>query len=89
MTFQRTDIRIPVAGAELAAWLYRPSAPGPHPVVVMSHGFSCGKEQYVARFAERFALPVLPGIAARDQALRAHSSKPMGDLTGALNFSRP
>ncbi|MGH7034117.1 MAG: acid phosphatase [Stellaceae bacterium] len=44
----------------------------------------------ILRFiTERFALPVLPGIAARDQALRAHRSKPMGDLTRALNLSRP
>jgi phospholipase C len=44
----------------------------------------------ILRFiTERFALPVLPGIAARDRALKARGSKPMGDLTGALNLSRP
>jgi len=44
----------------------------------------------ILRFiTERFSLPLLPGIAARDQALRDHGSKPMGDLTGALDLSRP
>ncbi len=55
MTVQRSDIQIPVAGAELSAWLYLPAQPGPHPVVVMSHGFSCVKEQYLDRFATCFA----------------------------------
>ena len=34
----------------------------------------------------RFALPLLPGLAARDQALVAHGAAPMGDLTHALSF---
>ncbi len=32
----------------------------------------------------RFGLPILPGIAARDEKLKANGSQPMGDLTGAL-----
>ncbi|HKT20628.1 MAG TPA: acid phosphatase [Stellaceae bacterium] len=43
----------------------------------------------ILRFiTERFDLPVLPGIAARDEALKAHGSRPMGDLTQALNLPR-
>ncbi|MEA3082321.1 MAG: hypothetical protein QOC89_18 [Paraburkholderia sp.] len=34
----------------------------------------------------RFSLPTLPGIAARDAALVSNGSKPMGDLTAALNI---
>jgi acid phosphatase len=34
----------------------------------------------------RFVLPVLPGIAARDAALKAAGGQPMGDLTSALNL---
>jgi acid phosphatase len=34
----------------------------------------------------RFDLPVLPGIAARDEKLKANGSRPMGDLTGALTL---
>jgi phospholipase C len=32
----------------------------------------------------RFELPVLPGIKARDEALAAHGSPPLGDLSNAL-----
>jgi acid phosphatase len=35
----------------------------------------------------RFALPVLPGIRARDEAVKAHGEPPLGDLTNALNLS--
>jgi phospholipase C len=42
----------------------------------------------ILRFiTERFQLPVLPGLAARNAALVAHDGKPMGDLTGALNLA--
>jgi len=41
----------------------------------------------VLRFiTRRFGLPVLPGLAARDAALRANGNPPMGDLTNALTF---
>jgi phospholipase C len=36
--------------------------------------------------ARRFALPSLPGLAARDTALAANASPPLGDLTNALAF---
>lgn len=35
---------------------------------------------------KRWALPVLPGLAARDAALVAHGNRPMGDLTNALSL---
>ncbi len=41
----------------------------------------------ILRFiAKRFDLPTLPGIAARDAALKANGQPPMGDLTAALEF---
>ena len=36
----------------------------------------------------RFDLPVLPGLTARDQALRANGEHRMGDLTDALELGR-
>jgi phospholipase C len=36
---------------------------------------------------KRFDLPMLPGLAARDTALKAGGNKPMGDLTNALTLS--
>jgi acid phosphatase len=42
----------------------------------------------IVRFlTHRFNLPMLPGLEARDAALKANGSKPMGDLTRALSFS--
>ena len=41
----------------------------------------------ILRFiTERFDLPVLPGLAARDAALKAHGHPAMGDLTAALDL---
>ncbi len=41
----------------------------------------------ILRFiTRRFELPVLPGIVARDAALRANGHPPLGDLTNALTF---
>ncbi len=43
-------------------------------------------ESILRLITRRHGLDVLPGIAARDRALRAHGEKPMGDLTNALQF---
>lgn len=36
----------------------------------------------------RFSLPVLPGIRARDETVKANGGAPLGDLTNALNLPR-
>ena len=42
----------------------------------------------ILRFiTKRFQLPVLPGIAARDQSLLANVGTPLGDLTASLNLA--
>jgi dienelactone hydrolase len=52
----RTTVRIPTAsGDEIEAWVYRPEGEGPHPAVVMAHGFAAIKAGGLAPFAERFA----------------------------------
>jgi acid phosphatase len=41
----------------------------------------------ILRFiTRRYDLPVLPGLAARDAALKANNEPPVGDLTAALEF---
>ena len=41
----------------------------------------------ILRFiTRRFDLPILRGLVARDDALRANGLPPMGDLTNALTF---
>ena len=52
--FQSRDLRC-------AAWVYRPDADGPLPLVVMAHGFSGTREMRLDAYAERFAQE---GIAA-------------------------
>ena len=76
MTVPRSNIHIPVAGAQLAAWLYLPAQPGPHPVVVMSHGFSCVKEQYLDRFALCFAEAGLAVVLFDHRNFGASSGEP-------------
>ena len=51
---QRTDVVFSSDGVECAAWLYRPDGEGPHPVVVMAHGFSATREQRLDAYADRF-----------------------------------
>ncbi|MDQ2726385.1 MAG: alpha/beta fold hydrolase [Actinomycetota bacterium] len=51
----RTDVTFSSHGADCAAWLYRPDGDGPHPIVVMAHGFSCTRDQRLDAFAERYA----------------------------------
>jgi pimeloyl-ACP methyl ester carboxylesterase len=51
----RVTVRIPTAsGDKIEAWIYRPESRGPHPAVVMAHGFAAVKAGGLAAFAERF-----------------------------------
>lgn len=51
----RTDLTFTSHGTDCAAWLYRPDGDGPHPIVVMAHGFSATRELRLDAYAERFA----------------------------------
>lgn len=51
----RTDLTFTSHGTDCAAWLYRPDGDGPHPIVVMAHGFSATRELRLDTYAERFA----------------------------------
>ena len=51
----RTDSHFSSGGSECAAWLYMPDGEGPHPCVVMAHGFSAVREHRLDAYAERFA----------------------------------
>jgi uncharacterized protein len=56
----REDVRFTSGGLWCAAWLYRPDRDGPHPCVVMAHGFSAVRDQRLDAYAERF---VAAGLA--------------------------
>jgi len=52
----RKEIEIDAEGVTLRGWLYTPDDNSdPAPVVVMAHGFSAVKEQYLDRYAEVFS----------------------------------
>jgi len=51
----RSDADFISGGTRCAAWLFRPEGDGPHPCVVMAHGFSAVREQRLDAYAERFA----------------------------------
>lgn len=55
MTFARDDVQFVSHGQRCAAWLYRPDVPGPHPAVVMAHGFAGVRGARLPAYAERFA----------------------------------
>ena len=57
----REDTGFDSAGDRCAAWLYRPDGDGPHPCVVLAHGFGGTREGRLWAYAERFAAA---GIAA-------------------------
>lgn len=50
----REDISFDSGGVPCAAWLYRPTGPGPHPCVILAHGFGGTREARLWAFAERF-----------------------------------
>ncbi|WP_127077344.1 alpha/beta hydrolase [Rhodomicrobium lacus] len=51
----RTDIEFLSEGRKLRGWLYRPSTELTSiPAIVMAHGLTCVKEQYLDRYAEVF-----------------------------------
>lgn len=58
---ERTDVTFRSGEAECAAWLYRPAGDGPHPILVMGHGFSATRDLRFDAFAERF---VAAGLGA-------------------------
>ncbi|MDQ6835096.1 MAG: acetylxylan esterase [Actinomycetota bacterium] len=50
----RTDVTFSSDGVTCRAWLYRPAADEPAPLIVMAHGFSATREQRLDAYAERF-----------------------------------
>ena len=52
----RTNVTFWSEGDRLRGWFYRPTeSASPFPTVILTHGFSAVKEQYLDRYAEVFA----------------------------------
>lgn len=58
----RVDLTIPSGTTTLAAWHYRPDGTGPHPTVLLAHGFGGIRAARLDAYAERFAAAGLAAI---------------------------
>ena len=92
-----TDVRFHANGLSLAGRLYLPSGAGPHPVIVLSHGFSVlramGLDDYAARFcAAGFAcLAYDHRNFGESEGLPRHEIDPwqqVADIRDAISFVR-
>lgn len=81
---QRSDCSIDVPGATLAAWWYLPNGPGPHPAVVMAHGFGAVKEMFLDRFAECFAAAGLAVLVFDHRGFGASTGTPRQEADPVL-----
>src|SRR4051794_15139898 len=93
----RTDVTFPSQGLELAAWLYRPEGEGPHPIVVMAHGFSGTRELRLDAYAERFQAAGLGALVFDYRHFGASGGEPrqlldirrqLEDWAAAIAFAR-
>lgn len=50
----RVDLSFNSGGERCAAWLYRPEGEGPHPLLILAHGFAGTREGRLWAYAERF-----------------------------------
>lgn len=77
---QRTDIAFDADGTVLRGWYYRPPGAGPHPGVLLSHGFSALKEMSLDRYAEVFCAAGLACVAYDHRNLGASDGQPRGEI---------
>ena len=76
----RTDIRFHAGDVTLAGWLYRPAGAGPHPLVVLSHGFSVLMAMGLDRYAEVFARAGLACLVYEHRNFGASEGTPRHEI---------
>ena len=82
-TFHRHDVRFNSEGLSCAGWYYLPDdiAPGERrPAIVMAHGWSGVKEQFLANFAEAFAAAGLVVLVFDYRRLGESDGEPRGEI---------
>ena len=93
----RTEVGFLSAGLRCAAWLYRPAGPGPHPVVVLAHGFAFTRAARLDAYAERFVDAGLAALVFDYRHFGASEGQPrqlmdidrqLGDWRAAISYVR-
>lgn len=94
---QRDDAHFMSHGTRCAAWVFRPASPGPHPCVVMAHGFGAVREARLEAFAERFAEAGIASVVIDYRCFGASDGQPrqwlsiarqLEDYEAAIDFAR-
>lgn len=84
-------------GTRCAAWVYRPAGAGPHPCVLMAHGFGAVREARLDAFAGRFASAGMACIVFDYRCFGASDGQPrqwlsvprqIEDYEAAIDFAR-
>jgi uncharacterized protein len=77
----RDDVSFVSGGLTCHGWFYRPSGiAGPAPGIVVSHGFSAVKEQYLDSYASRFAAAGFAVLVFDYRFLGASEGEPRGRI---------
>jgi len=77
----RRDIEFNAEGVTLRGWLYLPRpSPGPLPIIIMSHGFSAVKEQYLDRYADVFSREGFAVLVYDHRDLGASDGEPRQEM---------
>lgn len=84
-------------GVRCAAWLTCPQQPGPHPVLVLAHGFGANHTMALGRYEQHFAAAGIATLAFDYRHLGASEGRPRQqlslrrhrqDLAVAINFAK-
>lgn len=84
-------------GVELRGWLYRPEGPGPHPLLVLAHGYSATHAFHYWRTAQAYAqagMAVLDfdgrnlGLSGGTERQVIRVNEQVDDVRAALAFAR-
>jgi len=94
---ERLDVDFDSGGERCAAWLYRPEGEGPHPCVVLGHGFGATRQGRLWAYAERFAAAGIAALAFDYRHFGDSAGKPrqlldirrqLDDWRAALAYAR-
>lgn len=94
----RLDVTIPTSdGTNLAAWLHLPDGDGPHPGIMMSHGFTALRRMGLAGYADVFTAAGLACLVydhrnwGDSQGEPRHETDPwqqLSDMRDAVTYAR-